>query len=43
MLNLTRKADYGLRLMLEVGVAKGVFVTTRAVAKRQFRIPCCGR
>ncbi|MEK7247199.1 MAG: Rrf2 family transcriptional regulator [Chloroflexota bacterium] len=35
MLNLTRKADYGLRLMLEVGAAEGVFVTTRAVAKRQ--------
>jgi Rrf2 family protein len=35
MLQLTRKADYGLRLMLEAAAARDSFVTTRSVAKRQ--------
>lgn len=38
MVQLTRKADYGLRLMIEVGAAGGAVVTTRAVSKRQ-KIP----
>jgi Rrf2 family protein len=38
MVQLTRKADYGLRLMIEVGAAGGAIVTTRAVSKHQ-KIP----
>ncbi len=35
MLQLTRQADYGLRLMLEVGASAGATITTAEVAKRQ--------
>ena len=35
MLQLTRQADYGLRLMLEVGASAGGPVTTIDAAKRQ--------
>lgn len=38
MLQLTRKADYGLRLMLEAAAAEGSFVTIRTVSRRQ-RLP----
>ena len=38
MLQLTRKADYGLRLMLEAAAAGASFVTTRTVSRRQ-KIP----
>lgn len=35
VLQLTRKADYGLRLMLEAAAAGGTFVTTRTVSRHQ--------
>jgi Rrf2 family protein len=35
VLQLTRKADYGLRLMLEVAAGGGSFVTVRTVSRRQ--------
>jgi Rrf2 family protein len=35
MLQLTRRADYGLRLMLEVAARRNGSVTTAAVAQRQ--------
>lgn len=35
MLQLTRKADYGLRLMLEVGARTGGFIATVEMARRQ--------
>ncbi len=35
MLQLTRKADYGLRLMLEVGARTDGFIATVEVARRQ--------
>jgi DNA-binding IscR family transcriptional regulator len=38
VLQLTRKADYGLALMLDVATAGGSFVTTRTVSRRQ-KIP----
>ena len=38
MLQLTRKADYGLRLMLEAAAAGDAFVTTRTVSRGQ-KIP----
>ena len=38
VLQLTRKADYGLRLMLEAAAAGASFVTTRTVSRRQ-KIP----
>ena len=38
MLQLTRKADYGLRLMLEAASAGDAFVTARTVSRRQ-KIP----
>jgi Rrf2 family protein len=38
VLQLTRKADYGLRLMLEAAAAEGSFVTIRTVSRRQ-RLP----
>lgn len=38
MLQLTRKADYGLRLMLEAAAVGGSFVTTRTVSRHQ-KIP----
>ncbi len=38
MLQLTRKADYGLRLMIEVGASAGGPIGTAEIARRQ-RIP----
>lgn len=35
VVQLTRKADYGLRLMLEAAAAEGSFVTVRAASRRQ--------
>jgi Rrf2 family protein len=38
MVRLTRKADYGLRLMLEAGASGDACITTRAASRRQ-KIP----